>query len=129
MSKIDSDYTALADDPAVSLKIPELRIDIRVILLSLRYELLHQKIYFAPRLYEKRSHVIVPTLRYKFVTWYEDGFMNIHIHRNKFKIPCFLDEDMVSERTIDLLCAIIEHKKVNELYSDLPPNSLIPSVD
>jgi hypothetical protein len=115
MSEIDPDYTALADDPAVSLKIPELRIDMKVILLALRYELLHQKIYFSPRFYMKRSHVIVPSLRYRFCTWYDDGFIRIKINRTEYKVPCFLDEDVVSERTIDLLCAIIEHKKINDL--------------
>ncbi len=115
MSEIDPDYTALADDPSVSLKIPELRIDIRVILLSLRYELLHQKIYFAPRIYYKWSHVIVPTIKYRFSTWYDSGFIHIKMHRANYKVPCFLDEDIVSERTIDLLCAIIEHRKINDL--------------
>jgi hypothetical protein len=115
MSEINPDYTALTNDPSINLELPELRIDIRVILLSLRYELLHQKIYFSPVFYKKYCHVIVPSLRHRFITWYDGGFLYVEIRKRTTKLPCFLDEDMVSERTIDLLCAVIEHKGINSL--------------
>lgn len=113
MSEIDPDYTAFADDPTINFEVPDLRIDLRVVLLALRFELLHQKIYFAPKFYIQYCHVIVPSLKYKFSTWYDAGFMMIKVGRITTRIPCFLDEDMVSERTVDLMCAVLEHRQIN----------------
>jgi hypothetical protein len=113
MSEIDPDYTAIANDFTINLSVPEQRIDLRVILLALRYELLHQKIFFSPNFGKRNAHVIVPSLRYRFSTYYENGFMYVKIGRNTVKLPCFLEEDEVSERTIDLICAVTERYKIN----------------
>ena len=113
MSEINPDYTAITNDPAINFDMPDLRIDIRVILLALRFELLHQKIYFAPKFHLQYCNVIIPSLRYKFSTWYDNGFMVVKVGQNTTRLPCFLEEDMVSERTIDLMCAVLEHRQIN----------------
>ena len=112
MSEIDRDYTT---DPAfatVNLNIPPAGIDLRIILRALRYELLNYKLGFSNKP-EYRHHIIIPTLRKKFRTKYKDGYIEIRRRCYMIRIPAEIENDVISDRTIDIMCAYLESWKIN----------------
>jgi len=112
MSEINTNDTALTDESAVSLPFRTYGIDLRVILLALRYEMLHQRVIFSPN-HTHISDVIIPTLRYKFSTYIKDGNL-ILTARRKVKLPIEIEDGMLSVRTIDILVAYLEKIKINK---------------
>lgn len=116
MQSIDRDHSALADDFIVNQIIPENKIDIRSILLACKWEILHGGIYLTNRFIQKRTQCIIPSLKTVIRIWYNDG--HIFYKRGEartLKIPCVL-EDEIPDETIDIICALIEHKKLNTIF-------------
>ncbi len=112
MSEIDRDYTT---DPAFStvvLNIPPLVIDIRVILMSLKYELVNMTLGFSNKA-EYRYHIIVPTLRKRFKTSVKDGYLQLSTMNKSINIPLEFEDGVISDKTIDILCACIERWNLN----------------
>ena len=76
MSEIDTNDKAITDDPSINIRYRRYGIDIRSILLSLRYELLWDKIVFGPQ-FNHRVNVVIPTLRKEFRTYCKDNYIII----------------------------------------------------
>jgi hypothetical protein len=112
--KATPDDNAFAAEPILNFGIPDNRIDIKVILMSVREDLLHRKLIFADNFLPKRVDVIIPSLKCPFKIWYQDGHVCFQkgISRAK-KIPFEFEDGQIPEKVIDLLCAIIEYNKLN----------------
>ena len=112
MSETNRDDISIAEYPFLNLGVPNNGIDIRVILLALKYELPRQKICFGNR-FDAKFDVVVPTLRIKFTTEPVNGFI-IFTGMKKIKLPIKMDGEFLSEEIINILCAVIEQVKINE---------------
>jgi hypothetical protein len=113
MPKTYTDYSAIANDPTVAIAFPEVFIDLKVILMSLRFELAHNSLYFNNHFSRSRAMVIIPSLSSKFQTYYKDGFLYLVFARKLYRLPCELDDEWVSEQTIDILVALLMHLRAH----------------
>ena len=109
INRIDSTESI---DSAVKINIPHYGIDLRVILLGLRYELVTQALCFSPKIEKEGDNVIVPTLRQRFTTKPINGYLVVHCRKN-IKIPILMDGELLSVRCIDVLADFLEKKQVN----------------
>lgn len=112
MSEIDPDYTT---DPAFStviLNIPPHGIDLRVILRALRYELLHSRLAFSYDV-KHRYQIVIPTLKKRFRTKYKDGYIEMRTVSRMVRIPAHIENNEISDRTIDIMCAYLELWQIN----------------
>lgn len=112
MSEIDPDYTSEPAFAAVNLYIPPAGIDLRVILKALKFELLHSKLAFSYDV-KYRYQIIIPTLRRRFKTRYKDGYIEIIRPSRMIRIPAEIENNALSDKTIDLMCAYLELWKMN----------------
>lgn len=112
MSETDRDYTTDPAFAAVNLNIPPAGIDLRVILKALKFELLHSKLAFSYDI-KYRYQIIIPTLRRRFRTRYKDGYIEIIRPSRLIRIPAEIENNAISDRTIDLMCAYLELWKMN----------------
>jgi len=111
MLQTDRDNQTETIDSPMKINIPHYGIDLRVILLALKSELISQPLCFSPK-FEKHVHVVVPTLRKKFKTRPVRGFLVVHYWKD-VKIPIVMDGDTLSEQTIDVLSKYLERICVN----------------
>jgi hypothetical protein len=113
--KVNPDDNAFATEPILNFGIPDNRIDIKVILMSVREDMLYRKLIFSDNFLLKRVDVIIPSLKCPFKVWYQEGYLCFKkgVSRAK-KIPFQFDEEgKIPETAIDILCAVIEHGKLN----------------
>jgi hypothetical protein len=108
-NRIDSAETT---ESLVRINVPHYGIDLRVILLGLRYELVTQDLCFSHKIEKHGDNVIVPTLRQRFTTKPINGYLVVHC-RKKIKIPILLDGELLSVRCVDVLADFLEKKQVN----------------
>ena len=112
MQETDRINQAESIDSPMKINIPHYGIDLRVILLGLRYELATQELYFAPKKQFPLDNVIVPTLRIRFNTYPKNGFLVVHYWKD-VKIPIKMDGELISIETMDILVDYLEKKQVN----------------
>lgn len=106
---------AIAKDPVLNFIVPENRIDIKTIILALREDILQRKIQFSRSFLTRKADVIVPSLRSTFHLWYNDGYLCFQKGTLRpIKIPFEFEDGQISEEAIDVVCALIEHKNVND---------------
>ena len=111
MLQTDRDNQTETIESPMKINIPHYGIDLRVILLALKSELISQPLCFAPK-FEKHVQVVVPTLRRKFKTRPVRGFLVVHYIKD-VKIPIVMDGDTLSDQTIDVLSIYLEKMRVN----------------
>lgn len=99
-------------ESAVRINIPHYGIDLRVILLGLRYELVTQELCFSHKIEKHGDNVIVPTLRQRFTTRPKNGYLVVHC-RKTIKIPILLDGEFLSIKCVDVLSDFLEKMQVN----------------
>lgn len=103
MSKINTDYSTITDNPAITIYYPEMFVDIKVILMALRWEMASQPLHLARFKFLTTINVIVPTLATTLKIRYANGFITVKSRRKKYRIPCELENFMVPEWAIDAL--------------------------
>lgn len=108
MSKIDTDYSAIANDPAVNLGVPGAYCDIRVILLALRDEIPRQHIYMVPSITRYKYNVVVPTLRNFVTIKYKKNQVHVIARSHRYKFDCELENFMLPEWAIDVIVELFE---------------------
>lgn len=115
MSEANRHDKTIAKDPVLNFIVPENRIDIKTIILALREDILQRKIQFSRSFLTRKADVIVPSLRVTFHLWYNDGYLCFQkgILR-PIKIPFEFEDGQISEEAIDVVCALIEYKNVND---------------
>lgn len=109
MSKVDSDYSAITDDPNITIYHPEPFIDIKVILMALREDLPRRVLYLSRNENRQRTNVVIPTLNQRIIIYYLNGHINIRGRNKKYKFPCELESFMVPEWAIDVISKVIVH--------------------
>jgi hypothetical protein len=96
--------------------VPENNIDIKVILMALREEIIEHGIRVSNREFPKGTNVVVPSVTGPFDIWFEAG--NVYLKRfyekKKYRIPCEFEDEILSEKIIDVLCAYINYFKLNQ---------------
>jgi len=112
MSEITTNDTALATNPAINLGIPPYGIDLKVILMAVRDDMLYQRLHFTKN-HAQKCDVVIPTLRENFVTRYVDGHIIIK-QRKSIRIPVTFDGCSISEETINIMCAWLESLRINQ---------------
>lgn len=84
----------------------------RYILEAVKYEIVCRKLVFGPQL-RRGTHVVVPTLRKRFLTKPIGDFLLIKLKR-KYKIPLELDEKgALSPRMLQVICNQIDRSNIN----------------
>lgn len=101
------------------INIPHYGIDLRRILLGLRYELVTQDLYFSPKIEKVENNVIVPTLRRRFTTSPKNGYLVVHYVKD-VKIPIVMDGEFLALSSLEILVKYLEDKKIN--YPKLLPS-------
>lgn len=116
MSKVDTDNQTLADDPTINLGVPDYKIDIKVVLMSLREEIITEGIRISNREFPKGTNVVIPSIVGPFDIWFENGYIYFRkVYKGKLhRFPCEFEDGLLSERLIDLICAYVEYYKLNE---------------
>lgn len=112
MQEIDRIDSAESDDSPMKINIPHYGVDLRVILLGLRYELVTQELCFSHKIEKHGDNVIVPTLRQRFTTRPINGYLVVHC-RKTIKIPILLDGEFLSVKCVDVLSDFLEKMQVN----------------
>lgn len=115
MSEIDTDSTA---DPALAgmtIYLPHVGIDLKRIMLSLKFELPRRKIVFGNK-FDLVTDVVIPTLCERFTTKPVRNYLVV-IKRKKLKIPMELEDGALSEKAIDILCRVLEECEINTVKS------------
>ena len=114
--KTDTDYRAIADEPFLNIGVPENKIDVKVVLMALREEILELGIRVSNREFPKGTNVVIPSLKAPFDIWYENNavYFKRYYFKKVYRIPCDLDGSKIPEEIIDVLCAIVEHHKIND---------------
>lgn len=112
MQEIDRTDSTESIDSSVRINVPHYGIDLRVILLGLRYELVTQELCFSPKIEKHGDNVIVPTLRQRFTTRPVNGYLVVHC-RKTIKIPILMDGELLSVRCVNVLAEFLEKKQVN----------------
>ena len=111
MQEIDRNDSTEAIDSLVRINIPHYGIDLRVIFLAISDKLPYYKFRFGPE-FNMRNHIVVPTLKFKFITYPRDGYLIIY-YRGSVKVKMELEEDKLSEKTIDIICDYLERIQIN----------------
>lgn len=115
MSEANRHDKTIAKDPVLNFIVPENRIDIKTIILALREDILQRKIQFSRSFLTRKADVIVPSLRVTFHLWYNDGYLCFQKGKLRaIKIPFEFEDGQISEEAIDVVCALIEYKNVND---------------
>lgn len=116
MSEIDSDYQALANEPSVSIGVPENEINLKFVLMALREEIIEVGLRIANRDTLAMVNVVIPSLSGPIDIWYENGNIIIKrlLHKKRYRLPCEFEDGKISENIIDILCAFIIHNKMNK---------------
>lgn len=113
MHRSDTDSQAFADDITINVNIPENRIDLKSILLSLKWEIINGGIRLTPYLIYSYRQCYVPSLRHPLNLWYDEGYIFYEYSTQKNKIPLAFEDDTIPDHIIDVICAIAEHHKSN----------------
>lgn len=87
-------------------------VDLRIVLMAIRYEMLHQKIRFSST-HTHNSDVIIPSIRREFFTMIKENYLLVKAER-LVKIPLEIDEGGVAPQTIDILVAYLESIKMRK---------------
>jgi hypothetical protein len=106
-------------ESVMRINIPHYGIDLRRILLGLRYELVTQELYFSPKIEKVKNNVVIPTLRRRFTTTPKNGYLIIHYVKS-VKLPIVLDGEFLAMSCLDVLVDYLEEKKIN--YPKLLPS-------
>jgi hypothetical protein len=116
INRIDSTESA---DSVMRINVPHYGIDLRRILLGLRYELVTQDIYFSPKIEKVKNNVVVPTLRRRFTTSPKNGYLVVHYVKD-VKIPIVMDGELLALSSLEVLVNYLENKRIN--YPKLLPS-------
>ena len=111
MSETNTNDTTITNNSAINIGYRRYGIDLRSILLALRYELLWNKIIFGPKFTDK-VNVVIPTLRRPFKTYCKGEYIIITAQK-RIKIPYTADENGLSIQTIDIITAYLEKSRIN----------------
>lgn len=106
-----TDSTESIESP-MRINIPHYGIDLRIILLGLRYELVTQELCFSPKKEFLYDNVIVPTLRRRFKIKPVKNYLVLHYIKD-VKIPIIMDGDLLSVKIVDVIVNYLEEKRVN----------------
>lgn len=109
MPKVNSDYSAITNDPNITIYHSEPFIDIKVILMALREDLPKRTLYLGRNENKKRTNVIIPTLNQWIILYYVNGHINIRGRLKKYRFPCELESFMIPEWAIDVIARVIVH--------------------
>lgn len=115
MCEVDTDDPAITNDPTINLVAPMHSIDIKHILMSLREDMvINKQLSFYKDLSYKSIDVVIPSLKSKFILWWRDPYIFLKKGSQRpIKIPTDLEDGLIPESTIDIICAIIEMKRLN----------------
>lgn len=116
MPKANSDNPTIAEDPFLNIGVSENRLDIKVVLMALREEIMDSGIRVSNRDFPKGTNVVVPSLTGPFDVWYENDHVIFKrfYYRKQYKLKCEFEDGKISEGIIDILCALVEYYKLNE---------------
>lgn len=111
----DEFHQAVADEPTINIILPPFGLNLKPILMSLRWEIINGGITLAGKHNNRyRNNVIVPSLKCSFHIAYMDGYLLIGTRRSCWcKIPVAFEEDTIPETIIDIMVAFIEHRGTN----------------
>ena len=112
----DTDSETFADIAAININIPQNRIDLKNILLSLKWEIINGGIRLTPYLIFSYRQCYVPSLKHPLRLWYDDGYIFYEYSTEKNKIPFAFEDDTIPDHIIDIICAIAEHHQSNTGY-------------
>lgn len=116
MYGFDSDSETFADDITINVNIPQNRIDLKNILLSLKWEILNGGIRLTPYLIFSYRQCYVPSLKHPLSLWYDEGYIFYEYSIMKNKIPFDFEDGTIPDAIIDVICAIAEHHQSNTGY-------------
>lgn len=121
MQETDRIDQAIATNPIVNIGIPPIGIDLRRILIALRYHLPRRKIVFGSN---RNDDVFVPTLMTRIKIFPHNNFL-IVCHAKRVKVPIVMDGDLLDIRVVNLIAAWLEARNLNvkhEPFSKLERN-------
>lgn len=115
MCETDSNDTAITNDPTINLIAPSHNIDMKHILMAVREDMLiNKRLIFSRNIVYKHTDVVVPSLRSRLTLEWKDPYIILTKGVERpMKIPMELEDGMVPESVIDVICAIIEMKRIN----------------
>lgn len=115
MREVDPDDSSITADPTINLVAPLHNIDIKHILMGVREELMiYPRLTFSRNIVYRRTHIIVPSLVYSFKLEWRDPYIIFTKGTTRpMKIPIEIEDGLIAESTIDIICAIVEMKRMN----------------
>jgi hypothetical protein len=119
MRETDIDDLTFADDPIIDIIAPPNSLNLKPIMMALRWEIINGGITVCGRRNPRyKNNVIIPSLKYSFHITYMDGYILLGTRVSRWcKIPVSFIDDTIPEETINLLVAYIEYKKANGMNS------------
>lgn len=115
--KTNRDDSAVANEPILNIGVPENKIDIKFVLMALHEEMVEVGLRVSNHDLPKGTNVVIPSLTGPFDIWFKDN----HIYFKRFyfkklyKIPCVLEGSRIPEEVINVLCALVDYHKLNEI--------------
>lgn len=115
MCETDTDDPTITADPTINLVAPTHSIDIKHILMALREDMtMNKELTFYKDLSYKSIDIVIPSLKSKFRLWWKDPYLFFKKGTERpIKIPTETEDGLIPESTIDIICAIIEMKRLN----------------
>lgn len=116
MQQVDTDDRTITENPILNIGVPENKIDVKVILMALQEEIIEIGIRVSNREFPKGTNVVIPSIRGTFDIWFDGTYIYFKRFTSKktYKIPCLLNDSKIPEEIIDVLCALVDHHKLNE---------------
>jgi hypothetical protein len=74
----------------------------------------YQKLVFYKDFSYRNVDVVIPSLKSQFVLWWRDEYLFFKKGTERpIKIPVDLDDGHIPESAIDIICALVEMKRLN----------------